>query len=295
MVEVLVSTPDGVQVIDVCRPCQFLWFDDGEWGTLPPRAEEAPAVAPPPIRDHAAAVALARMELERARMRLVLEDHPVPDASWKWLPGILGLPVEMREHAAARRPWATWLLMGVMALVGLVAGFERSWGVAAWGFVPADAWRHGGLTLLTAFFLDTRWWFLLTNAYFLWVFGDNAEDVLGVPRYLLLLLLATLAGDAGYALVGRHPGASFVGASAGISGVIAYYTVRFPHQRLGTLILGVWWLRFPAAVGLALWAGIHLFYAGILSVGGATAAVLAGALVGVLFRVTLDRRPARRA
>ena len=48
-------------------------------------------------------------------------------------------------------------------------------------------------TLVTYFFLHGGLLHLLGNMYFLAIFGDNVEDLLGWPRYLLLLLVATLA------------------------------------------------------------------------------------------------------
>jgi hypothetical protein len=76
-----------------------------------------------------------------------------------------------------------------------------------------------------------------------------------------------------------------IGASGGISGVLAYYCLRFPRASVGML----WyfrWVRMPVGVMFALWVLMQFFGAVELSAGIGNVAVyahLGGAAVGVLF------------
>jgi len=126
---------------------------------------------------------------------------------------------------------------------------------------------------------------LLGNLYFLVVFGDNTEDVLGKGRYLLLIAVATIAGDVAHIL--SDPGSTIpcVGASGGISGILAYYCLRFPNARVG-IIFWYRWFRIPVGVMFAVWVALQIITAmrqsaGISNVAGF--AHLGGAAVGVLF------------
>lgn len=49
-------------------------------------------------------------------------------------------------------------------------------------------------TLLTSMFLHGSWWHLIGNMLYLWIVGDNVEEVLGSVRYLIVYLACGLAG-----------------------------------------------------------------------------------------------------
>lgn len=285
MREVTLRTPAGYQELDVCRKCTFVWFDPDEFHALAggmPEREPSPAMDP--IRDPKAVEALARLKLvehQRAQER----ERRYPKEGWKWLPGLLGMPVEFDDHEPAAAPTFTYVLVGIVTLVSVLVllGARPGEVFDAWGFKPSDPWRHGGLTALTSFFLHADWFHLLGNMYFLWAFGDNSEDVLGPRRYLLLLLLATIAGCVLHAWMTVDPTIPAIGASGGISGIIGYYALRFPKMRIGVLFFFVWWLRIPTRIAFALWVAMQLFGAFVTQGNVAYMAHLGGALVGVAF------------
>src|SRR4030095_3054587 len=68
--------------------------------------------------------------------------------------------------------------------------------IYSWGLVPAHlisnpsaAW----ITIFTAMFLHGSWFHLLSNMWFLYIFGDNIEARLGGMRYLTFYLLSGVA------------------------------------------------------------------------------------------------------
>lgn len=244
-------------VLDVCRTCQFVWFDAQEFEALPPLPPKPVVVDPlPPAARQALAIAqVERMAQEQA--------EAAPD--WDDLrnvPALLGLPVETGQELSQKIPWCTWTVALLVALVSLIA-FARPGVLEHFALVPAEVWRLGGLTLLTSFFLHGGVWHLLGNLYFLVVFGDNVEDYLGRWRWLALVLAATLCGNWLHVMGDPRSTLPCVGASGGISGLLAFYAFRFPQARLGMRywLRYTWrsgWFTFPAWGGFAVWIVLQL-------------------------------------
>jgi len=214
----------------------------------------------------------------------VSTDEP-PDHWWEFALAITGVPIEYNDTPLKNRPLVTWLLVALIAGVSVAAMGDLETTVKNWGLIPAEFGRHFGLTFLTSFLLHGGWFHLLGNLYFLVVFGDNTEDVLGKRRFLVLVAAAALAGDILHILIDPRATVPCVGASGGISGILAYYCLRFPAASVGI----VWWFRWfrlPVGIMFALWVLSQI--AGILGlsmeVGDvAVFAHLGGAAVGILF------------
>jgi len=133
------------------------------------------------------------------------------------------------------------------------------------GFVPA---QFSWLSILTSMFMHGGWMHLIGNMLFLWVFGDNVEDILGRWKYLLFYLLCGVAAAlAQYAI---HPDSRvpMVGASGAIFGVMGAYALKFPHAR----IVMVGWLLFVFSFEVPAWLVmvyyiVFQFFEGITSIG----------------------------
>jgi membrane associated rhomboid family serine protease len=239
----------GIGTIGLCRRCQLAWFQEGGLARCPQRElPTAAAALPAEVRRE---LAMAEVK-ELARRKHDGSTHDPPDAWWKMLVGMLGLPVEAETPALSRRPLATWTVTALMVVVTLLTLQHVNGAIAAGGFVPADPLRHGGLTLVSAFFLHAGLIHLLGNAYFLMMVGDNVEDVIGWRRFLLLLAASDLGGNLLHALFDPHSQVPCVGASGGISGVMAFYACAFPRARL-CLLMRWWWWRIPAWGAFAGW------------------------------------------
>ena len=100
---------------------------------------------------------------------------------WQYIPAVLGLPVEFNDEPMVHRPWLTWGLSAVIVTVfaWLAAAGVLKDTIGEMGFVPQLWYRHGGITILTSFFLHAGIWHVAANAYFLWVFGSHVEDHIG--------------------------------------------------------------------------------------------------------------------
>jgi len=147
-------------------------------------------------------------------------------------------------------------------------------------------------TPILSMFLHGGWEHLIGNAIFLWVFGNNIEDVMGAPRFVAFYLLCGLAAAAAHVLVEPASPIPTVGASGAISGVMGAYFVLFPRVRVRMLFIFIflfrviplpawlvllWWLALQVLIGLpklgavgdlrggvAVWAHVGGFLAGAL-------------------------------
>ncbi len=284
MAEVTVDASGHSLKLDLCRPCSFFWFDTAEYEALP---------APPPKPHQLGEIDRSKMSpearelLAMAEVRQIAEaarqEDSSPDADWKTIPALMGMPVELDTTIKPALPWATWGLSALIATISIAAFFDLDRIVDDYGFIPAEAWRDYGATFFTSFFLHVGPEHLISNLYFLLLFGPAVENHLGRARWLFLIFVATGAGDL-FHLLGEPRGSiPCVGASGGISGVITFYALQFPHSRLG-LLFYYRWIQFPAWTALLVWIGLQAWGAvqqmlGLSSV--SAFAHLGGVAVGV--------------
>lgn len=150
MLQISLPARGQTLVLDVCRTCQFVWFDAQEFETLPPLPPKPVAVDPLPP---AARQALAIAEVER-----MAKEQTEAGPDWDDLrnvPALLGLPVETEQELSPKIPWCTRAVALLVALVSLLA-FVEPGVLEHFALVPAEVWRLGGLTLLTSFFFARR-------------------------------------------------------------------------------------------------------------------------------------------
>jgi membrane associated rhomboid family serine protease len=124
-------------------------------------------------------------------------------------------------------------------------------------------------TMVTSMFLHSGWWHLIGNMWFLWVYGDNVEDIMGHGKYLLFYLLCGVAAAAAQYAISPDSRVPVLGASGAIAGVMGAYLLKFPHSRILTLLpLFVFWttVEIPAWVILAYWFVLQ-FFSGVGSIG----------------------------
>ncbi len=131
-------------------------------------------------------------------------------------------------------------------------------------------------------FLHGSWMHLLGNMWFLWLFGNNVEDAMTRPRFVVFYLACGLA--AALAQVWTNPTSvvPMVGASGAISGVMGAYLILFPRVRVWTMVLlGIFFVRMalPAWGMLLYWAFLQLA-SGLTTVGGEGGGVAFWAHIG---------------
>src|SRR5262249_48132844 len=127
---------------------------------------------------------------------------------------------------------------------------------------------------LTAISLHGGWMHVLGNMLFLWVFGDNVEDILGHGKYLLFYLLCGVSAALCQVLADPSSRVPMVGASGAIAGVMGAYLVKVPHARVVMLtwFILIFTFELPAWVMLIYWFLMQVF--------GGFGSVTAGATQG---------------
>lgn len=205
------------------------------------------------------------------------------------------------DNPTSRTPYVTIGLIAACILIYLwqwwLNARQEYLAVLGLGFIPAVLFDSAALppgvalvpaeaTLVTSMFLHGGFWHLAGNMVYLWVFGNNIEDVCGHARFLAFYLLAGLAAALAQAAVDPDSVIPMIGASGAISGVLGAYLVLFPHARVYVLIpffiifmyympakwlLGFWFvfqlisgvIANPGDGGVAFWAHIGGFVAGM--------------------------------
>ena len=117
------------------------------------------------------------------------------------------------------------------------------------------------LTPVLSMFLHGGWMHIIGNALFLWVFGNNVEDVVGRRRFLAFYLICGLAAAAAHILVDPRSPVPTVGSSGAVSGVMGAYLVLFPKVRVRMLFWFIIILKvipLPAWLVLLYWFGLQL-------------------------------------
>jgi membrane associated rhomboid family serine protease len=137
--------------------------------------------------------------------------------------------------------------------------FSRNHFVSEYALIPA---RLDLLNLFTSMFLHGGWMHIIGNMWFLWIYGDNVEDIMGHGKYLLFYLLCGAAAGVVHLVFNFDSRIPTVGASGAIAGVMGAYLFKFPRSRIVTLVpIFVFFTTFeiPASIILVYWFVIQLF------------------------------------
>jgi len=154
-------------------------------------------------------------------------------------------------------------------------------------------------TLFTSMFLHASWLHLLGNMLYLYVFGDNVEDVFGHLSYLVFYIICGLAASFTYIMSFESfsPNDLVLGASGAISGILGAYLVLYPKARILTVVFPII-VPLPAVIFLGFWFLMQWFYV-FFEVGGNVAwwAHIGGFIAGLILALIfgLKRKRAREA
>ncbi len=188
----------------------------------------------------------------------------------------------------------TYILVSINVIVFFV---ELSYGsnlpifFQRFGFIPAKLtlFLRGESpspyfwTIFTSMFVHGGWAHIISNMWYLIIFGDNVEDRMGKLGYLILYLTSGLSAALTQYLVAPFSKVPMVGASGAISGVLGAYLVLFPRARILALVpdpftFGIFFRIVPisAFFFMFVWFGLQLLQ-------GLAILPIAGKIGGVAF------------
>lgn len=136
---------------------------------------------------------------------------------------------------------------------------------------------------LSSMFMHGDLMHIFGNMLFLWIFGDNIENMIGHVRFAAFYLVCGIAAAFGQIVMDTDSIIPMLGASGAISGVLGGYLLLFPTNRVRALIFNIF-TTVPAYVALGLWIGVQLvqgWFAPAGQGGVAYAAHIGGFLAGV--------------
>lgn len=211
--------------------------------------------------------------------------------------------IPIRDHnPTTRQPYVTIALIVACVLVyvwqvtlGTVEG-QRA--VMQFGFIPAtlfggaDTLTGSGTliaalsTLFTSMFLHGDLMHLAGNMLYLWIFGNNIEDVCGHGRFLAFYLLCGVVAALAQAVPDLNSTIPMIGASGAISGVLGAYLLLFPKVKVQVIIPIAFFIMrtLPAGWLLGLWIAFQVFSglaAGVAASGVAWWAHIGGFVAGM--------------
>lgn len=121
------------------------------------------------------------------------------------------------------------------------------------------------------------------NMLFLWIFGDNLENLLGHVRYAIFYILCGLAAALAQIIMGPESVIPMLGASGAISGVLGGYILLFPQRQVRAIIFN-FLTTVPAFVAIGIWI-VYQLIVGYLTPAGsggvAYAAHIGGFIAGL--------------
>jgi membrane associated rhomboid family serine protease len=181
------------------------------------------------------------------------------------------------DNPTRRRPILTVALIVTNILVHIYQFFQGEGAarvVAQFGLIPYEV-IHGveltpeaafpsSLTIFTSMFLHGGWMHLGGNMLYLWIFGNNIEDRLGLVRFLIFYLLSGVFAVFLFVATGPNTQVPLIGASGAVSGLLGAYALHYPRARVLTLIFFGWFVRMvwvPAIFVLGIWFIMQLLFA----------------------------------
>lgn len=232
--------------------------------------------------------------------------------------------IPLRDTNPTRR--AAVVTTGLVALNALIFAYEllleQSSGadlesfMRTFGVVPSalrDAWQSGAwlslptFSLLSHQFLHAGWLHIGFNMLYLWIFGNNVEDILGRLPFLLFYLVggvaAALTQVAAQMAMGGSGDGPLIGASGAISAVLGAYLVLYPRARvLSVVYLGLFFqlIQVPAWIVLLLFfalqllAGVAAFNTPAALGGVAYFAHIGGFVAGLIVALAIRARRSSR-
>ena len=133
-----------------------------------------------------------------------------------------------------------------------------------YGPAPHPLW----LTIFTSMFLHGSLLHIGGNMLYLWIFGNNVEDVLGRGKFILFYLACGVAASVAQIAIDPNSLVPNLGASGAIAGVLGAYFILYPDARVLTLVpIFIYFLAQVRAYWvLLLWIVMNVFQ-GVMGLG----------------------------
>ena len=160
-------------------------------------------------------------------------------------------------------PYITYIIILLNIVIFLTFTYysifndNRSW-FYTFGFVPNS---FSFFSIISSMFVHGGFGHILSNMWFLYIFGDNIESILGHIKFLLFYFLCGFGAAFSQYIIDPSSSIPMVGASGCIAGVLGAYMISFPKAKVHVfafIIIFITTLVVPAQIVLGLWFLVQL-------------------------------------
>ena len=164
------------------------------------------------------------------------------------------------DNPSVLYPFTTYTIIGLNVSVFLlqfyIAGNNQDLArsiVFEFGLVPN---RFNIIDVITSMFLHGGIYHIVGNMWFLYIFGDNIESILGHIRFICFYIFCGAGAAFLQFIVEPTSSIPMVGASGAISGVLGAYMIKFPKAKVHVIAVVIFFITtfvVPAQVVLGVW------------------------------------------
>ena len=157
-------------------------------------------------------------------------------------------------------PFTTYTIIGLNVSVFLlqfyIAGNNQDLArsiIFEFGLVPNS---FNIINVITSMFLHGGIYHIVGNMWFLYIFGDNIESLLGHIRFIYFYIFCGAGAAILQFIVDPASSIPMVGASGAISGVLGAYMIKFPKAKVHVIAVVIFFITtfvVPAQVVLGVW------------------------------------------
>jgi len=188
------------------------------------------------------------------------------------------------SHPGGRFPLVNIILIAftIFVFIGQLLSQDSEAFIREFALIPGFVDFGEPTTLIpfiTAIFLHGGFLHIVSNMWFLWVFGDNVEAHFGFLLFTMVYFISGVIGNLVEYMLMSSSSIPMLGASGAVAGVLGAYYVLFPHSKIKTLIPFFGFVNIvsiPASFMLGYWFILQLF-------SGAVSLPFSGEVGGIAF------------
>lgn len=177
------------------------------------------------------------------------------------------IPLSDSQHKTHRFPFWTLAIIILNIYVfylELSAPFFESF-ISQYALIPSQINFSIPETLypfITSQFLHGGFLHIISNMWFLWVFGDNVEERLGFLLFPFFYIISGIVAGLSQYLLFPQSDIPMIGASGAVAGVLGAYLALFAHHTIKSLVPAFGFftvINVPASLMLIWWFITQIF------------------------------------
>lgn len=207
----------------------------------------------------------------------------------------------MDENPTEKKPVLTVGLIVVNVAIFIFTFLSGNFSgyIQTYGMVPKEIGNGQNLhTIITSMFLHGGILHIAGNVWFLWIFGDNIEDLFGRPKFIFIYFASGIFASLAHMFFNAGSEVVTIGASGAIAGVLGAYIVKYPRAKVVTLLFIFLFfniIKVPSFIFLGLWIGLQLLNASVTAIAGVQVSVaywahIGGFVLGALLALIIGTR-----